>query len=287
MHIIWIVVVAQNLVPSFVNFQRLSAGMEEAARLALWERLYERPNQELLNAYFTGFGSRLDLSAALDKLDAIAPRLEQVADITPALLVDVVGKVEARFGWDEFEPIPFVVLVGTFGSSAWTTTVGGRQLSFIAAELLPRVPVDGALIAHETAHGIHHRMRTGDWQPIVGLKLFEEAIAMASAELECPSCSDLDLVAFGGENDAWLSACEQSWASVRSELRNVLMSNDPTDLGWFFARPERRPAGASFPHRIGYYAALVLARKLVTDVSLRDMVGWDPTHALTTVNTHL
>jgi hypothetical protein len=286
-HIIWIVVVAQNLVPSFVNFQRLSEGMNESARLALWEQLYERPNQELLNAYFTGFGSRHDLSAALDKLDAIAKRLEEVADMTPALLVDVVGRVETRFGWEELEPIPFVVLVGTFGSSAWTTTVGSRQLSFIAAELLPRVPVDRVLIAHETAHGIHHRMRSGDWQPIVGLKLFEEAIAMVSAELECPSCSDLELVAFGGENDAWLRACEQSWAIVRRELRNVLLSNESTDLGWFFARPERRPAGASFPHRIGYYAALVLARKLVTAASPQDMVVWDPKHALAAVTTHL
>jgi hypothetical protein len=112
----------------------------------LWDELYERPNRDLFDLYYTNWASRDSLDEALERFSTNAPRMRATADTLPGR---VARSIRATAAFLE-RPVPDVdvqVLVGLFSSDGWVTNFRGRRTLFLAAGYLP--DYDDVFFAHD------------------------------------------------------------------------------------------------------------------------------------------
>ena len=69
----------ENLCPDFLAFCEQAHDKPPAEQERLWHALYESPHHELLEIYFTFFGSRANLLPAFQRYDSVSPTIRAMS----------------------------------------------------------------------------------------------------------------------------------------------------------------------------------------------------------------
>ena len=254
-----------SVVPDFLAFWETAAGEPREAQRRLWHELYEEPNRELFDLYYTNWASPDGLDAALDRLPAEAPTIAARAASLPMRIIDAAGTT-ARF-FDRPEPdLDIQLLVGLFSSDGWVTDFRGRRTLFLAVEYIP--PYDDVFFVHECTHLVHGE--AGFDGETVAAGAFAEGLAVAaSAELEPGHDEGVYLWMRDGRED-WLAECIAREDELRARLRADFDSEDADVYArWFLGRPN----DSGLPSRCGYFVASRWIREL--GVPYPELVCWD------------
>jgi hypothetical protein len=171
--------VLRNQAAAFLNWWEASQELDLVLRAQRWGEEIEQRDADVFARYFPRFGRRDDLPAALARFGADIQRIERAMHIAVGE-VDALGeRVAELFGVTDGTPVEVVIMVGLYGSNAWTIDVNGAPVSFLAPERLPKKrQTSKALIAHELSHAAHCLVRRGSWSGGIASKLVEEALAM-------------------------------------------------------------------------------------------------------------
>ncbi len=231
----------------------------------LWDELYERPNRDLLDLYYTSWASRDSLDAALDRFPAEAPRISATAESLPRR---VAGSVRATADLLE-QPVPDVdvqLLVGLFSSDGWVTEFRGRRALFLAVEYIPLC--DDVFFAHECAHLVH-RAAGFDGETVAAAVIAEGFAVGVSAAL-VPGHDEPVYLWMRDGYDGWLAECVEREDELRARLRGDLDSEEgDVYASWFLGRPN----DTDLPSRCGYFVAHRWIREL--GVPFSELVRWD------------
>ena len=255
----------ESIVPDFLAFWATAAGKPRDVQRRLWHELYEGPNRELFELYYTNWASPDMLDAALERFPAEAPAIAARADGLPNRVAEAAQAVAASLE----QPVPEIdvqLVVGLFSSDGWVTEFRGRRTLFLAVEYMP--PYDDVFFAHECAHLVHRA--TGFDGETVAAAVVAEGFAVAlSAELVPGHDEGVYLWMRDGRDD-WLAECVARGDELRARLRADLDSEDAdVYASWFLGRPN----DSGLPPRCGYFVANRWIRDL--GVPLGELVRWD------------
>jgi hypothetical protein len=254
-----------SAVPDFLAFWDAAAGEPRDVQRRLWNELYEEPNRELFDLYYTNWARRDGLDPALDRLSAEAPAIAARAASLPARIRAAAGTT-ARF-FERPEPdLDIQLLVGLFMSDGWVTEFRGRRTLFLAVEYIP--PYESIFFAHECTHLVHGE--AGFDRDTVAAAAFAEGLAVAaSAELEPGHDEAVYLWMKDGHED-WLAECIAREDELRERLRADLDSEDAdVYASWFLGRQN----DSGLPSRCGYFVGSRWVREL--GVPYPELVTWD------------
>jgi hypothetical protein len=254
-----------STVADFLAFWEAAAGESRDVQRRLWHELYEQPNRDLFDVYYTNWASPDGLDAALERFPAESAT---IAARAPHLPQQVAAAARATADFLE-QPLPDLdvqLLVGLFSSDGWVTDFRGRRTLFLAVEYVP--PYDAVFFAHECTHLVHHA--TGFDGDTIAAGVFAEGLAVAvSAELEPGHEEAVYLWMRDGRED-WLAECVAREEELSARLHADLDSEDADVYArWFLGRPNE----SGLPARCGYFVALRWMRKV--GVPCRELVSWD------------
>lgn len=254
-----------SAVPDFLAFWETAAAESRAEQRRLWHELYEEPNHELFDLYYTNWASPAGLDAALDRFPAEVGTIAERATCLPQ------GVTAAACAAADFleQPVPDLevqLLVGLFSSDGWVTDFRGRRTLFLSVEYLP--PYDAVFLAHECTHLVHGG--TGFDGSTVAAAVVAEGLAVAvSAELEPGHEEGVYLWMRDGRED-WLAECIAREKELSARLRADLDSEDADVYArWFLGRPN----ASGLPARSGYFVADRWVRAL--GVPYSELVSWN------------
>jgi hypothetical protein len=254
-----------SAVSDFLAFWDTAAGESRAVQRRLWQELYEQPNRDLFDLYYTNWASPDDLDAALDRFPAEAATIAARSASLPERITEA---ARATAGFLE-QPVPELdvqLLVGLFSSDGWVTDFRGRRTLFVAIEYVP--PYDAVFFAHECTHLVHRA--TGFDGDTVAAAVVAEGLAVAvSAELEPGHEEAVYLWMRDGRED-WLAECVAREDELNAKLQADLDSEDADVYArWFLGKPNE----SGLPARSGYFVAHRWLREL--GVPYTDLVSWD------------
>jgi hypothetical protein len=254
-----------STVPDFLAFWEAAAGESREVRRRLWHELYEQPNRELFDLYYTSWASPDGLDAALDRFAAEAETIAARATSLPQRVIEA-ARATADFLEKPVPDLDVQLLVGLFSSDGWVTDFRGRRTLFLAVEYVP--PYDTVFLAHECTHLVHRA--TGFDGDTVAAAVVAEGLAVAvSAELESGHGEAVYLWMRDGRED-WLAECVAREEELSSRLRADLDSEDPHVYArWFLGRPNE----SGLPTRSGYF----VSRRWIVQLGVpcRELVSWD------------
>jgi hypothetical protein len=254
-----------SAVPDFLAFWDTAAGEPREAQRRLWHELYEQPNRDLFDLYYTHWASPDGLDAALDRFPAeIAAITARAADLPQR--ITAAARVTADFLGRPVPDLAVQLLVGLFSSDGWVTDFRGRPTLFLAVEYLP--PYDAVFLAHECTHLVHGG--AGFDGDTVAAAVVAEGLAVAvSAELEPGHGEAVYLWMRDGRED-WLAECVAREEELSARLRADLDSEDPDVYArWFLGWPNE----SGLPVRSGYFTAGRWVREL--GVPYSELASWD------------
>lgn len=254
-----------SAVPDFLAFWETAAGEPRERQRRLWHELYEQPNRDLLDLYYTNWASPDGVDAALDRFAAEAATIAVRAARLPEQ-----AAAAARVAADFLErPVPDLdvqLLVGVFSSDGWVADFRGRRTLFLAVEYMP--PYEDVFLAHECTHLVHQA--TGfDGDTVAAAVVAEGLASTASAELEPGHEEAVYLWMRDGRED-WLAECVEREEELSARLRADLDSEDAGVYArWFLGRSN----DFGLPARSGYF----ISRRWVLELGVpcRDLVSWD------------
>src|SRR5262245_38130620 len=110
----------ENLCPDFLRFWEQAYDKPLAEQERLWHELYESPHQELLEIYFTFFGSRANLGPAFQRYEAVVPTIRTMSPVVEELRNAIEPRCGELFGMPEMDAA-YVLMVGVFDSDSWST----------------------------------------------------------------------------------------------------------------------------------------------------------------------
>jgi hypothetical protein len=255
----------ESTVPDFLAFWNAAAGEPRAAQVRLWHELYEEPNRELFDLYYTNWATPELLDAALERFPAEAPAIAARAEGLPDRVAEAARTV-ATFLEQPLPDIDVQLLVGLFSSDGWVTDFRGRRTLFLAVEYIP--PYDDVFFAHECAHLVH-RAAGFDGETVAAAVVAEGLAVCASAEL-VPGHDEAVYLWMRDGRDDWLGECVAREDELRARLRADLDSEDAgVYASWFLGRAN----DFGLPPRCGYFVAQRWIREL--GVPLDRLVRWD------------
>ena len=254
-----------SAVPDFLAFWAEAEGESRDVQRRLWQELYEEPNRDLFDLYYTNWASPEMLDAALDRFQDEAGTIAARADSLPQRIADA-ARVTADFLGQPLPELDVQLLVGLFSSDGWVTTFRDRPTLFLAVEYIP--PYDAIFFAHECTHLVHRA--TGFDGDTVAAGVFAEGLAVAvSAALEAGHGEAVYLW-MRDEREDWLAECIEREDELRARLRADLDSEDADVYArWFLGRPN----DSGLPSRCGYFVANRWVAGL--GVPYRELVTWD------------
>jgi hypothetical protein len=254
-----------SAVPDFLAFWEIAAAEPREVQRRLWHELYEQPNRDLFDLYYTNWASPDGLDGALERLPGEIQTIEARAADLPQRIT-AAARATADFLEQPLPDLEVQLLVGLFSSDGWVTDFRGRRTLFMAVEYLP--PYDAVFLAHECAHLVHGA--AGFEGDTVAAAVVAEGLAVAvSAELE-PGHDEAVYLWMRDGREEWLAGCVAREEELRARLRADLDSEDPDVYArWFLGRPNE----SGLPARSGYF----VARRWVDElgVPFRDLVSWD------------
>lgn len=267
----------RNVVPEFLSFWETARTMGPDEQKKLWLDLYEEPNRDLFDVYYSRWGSPRGLPAALKRFPEVVPRLESI-DVGSSLQRGV-AECARLFDHPEGE-FDYIVMVGLFSSNGWATTVNGRPASFVALEWFSDQRYLDVLVAHEAAHAYHELTRAGGWTEFhFAQALFEEGLATLVSSLAVPGLSADEYLWFGAGYADWLHRCAQV---DDVERRSLLSAANQTDQAlyeqYFMAR-----ATEGLPQRYGYHVGYQIVSELHKTHTVAEMARWSAGEAVSAV----
>ncbi|MGE5675952.1 MAG: DUF2268 domain-containing putative Zn-dependent protease [Mycobacterium leprae] len=268
----------RNIVPDFVKFFAAAAGKSPAEKRQVWRERYQEPNRDLFDVYYRKWGDPQYLDDALAKFPAV---FGQICSLDVGRSTDhAVAGCRRLFRSPEPE-LDYVAMVGLFCSNGWATVVNGVPTAFFALELLPAQSHLDVLVAHETAHAVHHQLQAKEWSAkSVAIGLLEEGLASFSSSLLCPGLTPHDYFWFGFPRfPDWVEQCEAEWPAIRAGLLEALDEAKPGTYQAFFTGG----AGGGLPARCGYYAGYRIVADLYQNHSLAEMARWSEGEATVAV----
>ena len=271
----------ENLCPDFLAFweQARDKPIEEQERL--WVALYESPHRELLEIYFTFFGSRAHLTPALPRYDTVVPTIRRMSPAVERLIQTMEPRCGELFALPEMDAA-YVLMVGVFDSDSWSTSWRGRATSFLAmeAESNSRLHNLEITIAHEAAHGYHKACRP-DYHSgmIIGGEVFAEGLAILVSTVISPGTDEAAYLWPGGEmtrhgqsSAEWLAECDGRMDLLRQSILQDLERSDPESQSLYF-RMHDQPQHP-IPARAGYVVGYRAIQQLAQRYTIAEMARW-------------
>jgi hypothetical protein len=255
----------ESALPDFLAFWDAAAGEPREVQRRLWLELYEQPNRELFDLYYTNWASPDALDRALDLFPAEAATIGARASTLPQR-VDLATRTTANFLERPVPDIDVQLLVGLFSSDGWITDFRGRQTFFLAIEYLP--PYDDVFFAHESAHLVHRA--AGFDGDTVAAAVVAEGFAVAVSGALFPGHDDGVYLWMRDGREDWLAQCVEREDELRARLRADFDSSDPDVYArWFLGRPN----DSGLPPHCGYFVAHRWIREL--GVPYQELVCWN------------
>jgi len=254
-----------SAVPEFLAFWETAAGESRDIQRRLWHELYEEPNRDLFDLYYTNWASPDGLDAALDRFSAEAVTIEARAANLPQRIT-AVARATADFLEQPVPDLDVQLLVGLFSSDGWVADFRGRRTLFVAVEYLP--PYDAVFLAHECTHLVHGAAGF-DGETVAAAVVAEGLAAAVSAELEPGHEAAVYLWMRDGRED-WLAECVARKEELSARLRADLDSEDADVYArWFLGKSN----DSGLPPRSGYF----IGRRWMLDLGVpyRELVSWD------------
>jgi hypothetical protein len=121
-----------SVVPDFLAFLAAAADAPLDRRRALWHELYEEPNRDLFDVYYTNWASPKALDAALERFPGEVVRISAGAETLPERVEQAARTTAASLSLPEPD-LDVILLVGLFSSDGWVTELRGRRTLFFAA----------------------------------------------------------------------------------------------------------------------------------------------------------
>jgi hypothetical protein len=254
-----------SAVPDFLAFWEAAAGEPRETQRRLWHELYEQPNRDLFDLYYTNWASPDDLDAALERFPAEDATIAERAASLPQR-VAAAARATADFLERPMPDLDVQLLVGLFSSDGWVTNFRDRRTLFLAVEYVP--PYDRVFLAHECTHLVH-RATGFDGDTVAAAVVAEGLAAAVSAELE-PGHEEAVYLWMRDGHEDWLAECLAREEELSARLRADLDS-ERADVyaGWFLGRPN----DVGLPARSGYFVSQRWILEL--GVPYRDLVSWD------------
>jgi hypothetical protein len=271
----------ENLCPDFLTFWEQARGKSPAEQERLWHTLYEAPHRELLEIYFTFFGSRSNLAPALQRYDTIAPTVRAIYPAVEKLIYKIGPACGELFEKSEVESA-YVLMVGVFDSDSWSTSWRGRPTSFLAmeAESNTRLRDLEITIAHEAAHGYHKACRP-DYHTgmIVGGEVFAEGLAILVSTLLSPGAPEEaylwpggGLTRHGQSSADWVAECDQHIDLLCESILGHLERSEPEFQSLYF-HMHNLPQ-TPIPARAGYVVGYRMIQRLAKMYTVAEMARW-------------
>ena len=254
-----------SAVPDFLAFWEIAAGESREVQRRLWHELYEQPNRDLFDLYYTKWASPDGLDAALDRFPAEAAAIAGRAERLPQK-VTAAARATADFLEQPMPNLDVQLLVGLFSSDGWVTDFRGRRTLFMAVEYVP--PYDSVFLAHECTHLVHSAAGF-DGDTVAAAVVAEGLAAAVAAELEPGHGEAVYLWMRDGRED-WLAECVAREKELSARLRADLDSEDADVYArWFLGKVNE----SGLPARSGYF----MGRRWLVELGVpyRDLVSWD------------
>ncbi|WP_033540999.1 hypothetical protein [Planococcus sp. CAU13] len=158
----------------------------------------------------------------------------------PSIIEETALEYERLYGI--IFPIDVNLLVGGFGSNAYTYRDIIPNISFALEKLSPEPDHLRALTAHEFGHAAHHiltdRTET-DWNKIPWTHplnwLYQEGVATHFSRKTAPGLDAATYYSFNGEGAEWLHFAEQNTAEIKHAFKEDYRTLDTPELfkEWF------------------------------------------------------
>lgn len=274
----------RDITPDFLTFWEKAQNRPTTVQRQLWQDLYEGPNRDVFDIYFSRYGNRQNLNSAFQKYDQIVGRVQEIAPHIDRVIEQIVPTCASLFECEEHE-LPFVLMVGVFNSDAWVTELSGQATTFLALEAdvnskLSSLPIT---IAHEVTHGLHARCSNLKMNStLVGEGLFLEGLAVCVSRIVVPDAPEVSYLCPGGEQTLagqdcreWLDECRNRYTYVCEQLlANITQADEETYASYFWSREQTRRTG--IPLRVGYVVGYDLVRQLHQQYPIAEMARWTP-----------
>lgn len=285
----------RNLTPTFLDFWEQAGGQPRFVQEQLWHELYETPNQDVFDVYFSRYGRRANLGNALDGYDDVVAR---VAAITPEIISraeQIAPKCMALVG-KETAVLPLVLLVGVFNSDGWVTELNGTPTTFLALEVESnsKLAVIDVVLAHELTHGLHAqccdlKINT----TTVGEGLFVEGLAVLVSTLIVPTTPEVVYLCPGGGKTLtgqscsdWLADCYQQLSFLCQELlRDLERADEERYASYFWSRQQTKREGV--PLRAGYVIGYEIMKRLSQQHRIAELARWSSDQVMAAVRQQL
>ncbi len=258
-------VVIRNQAAAFLDWWDSVHEFDPARRARSWLEAIDFPGSDVFADYFPRFGRREDLEAALSRFDVDAGAIRAWVDSLVGSLGSLGQCVSELMGLPKQTVLEVVIMVGLYGSNAWTVEVNRAPVSYFAAERLPQSSkTRDALVAHELAHAAHRLLRRGPWRNDIASKLAEEALAIAVSAIVVPGLDDAAYATFDDRDQAWVKSCREQHERI---VETAAGFSTPDATRAYEALFARQAPSTSLPARSGYYLARVLAEQCLSSRS--------------------
>lgn len=272
----------RDITPEFLKFWNSARNQPASIKKQLWFDLYENPNLDVFEIYFSRYGRRNNIETALQKYDKAVEGIQSISPKISPIIEDITPKCVELFEQSRYE-IPFVLMVGVFNSDAWVTEFDGQATTFMALEVdtnmnLPSVEIT---IAHEIAHSFHaHCSSLKQDTTTVGEGLILEGLAVLSSMLLVPDAPEVTYLWPGGEQTVtgqdcqeWLNECRSHQQYICEQLlQDIERSDEERYASYFFSRLQTQRQG--IPLRAGYVVGYELVKTLYEQYSIAELARW-------------
>jgi hypothetical protein len=222
---------------------------------------------EVFEEYFQYHCPRTEerLTKALKRYDSKLNDIQQVVDVLPNVIEEVMHKVAVFFGFDPH--IEFYLLIGGFGSNAYVNRRIKGNVYFAVEKLSSNPDHLRAIVAHELGH-IYHNLLLDQanihWASLVWedgtTSLYREGIATYLSQQTVPGLSRAVYFQYDDSGQDWLTFCKQ-------HKRDIVMAFLADARTWTFDKERewfRLSGGERFGHsRLGYYLGTEFVRYCV------------------------
>jgi len=285
----------ENICPDFLAFWDWARERSPAEQRQLWRALYEDPNRDIFDVYYSRWGDPDRLEAALHRFEEAAPRVRAIAPEAARAIRHLGPECAQLFGAPHAE-VRYVLMVGLFTSDGWATHLRGEPTSFLALEWdqYSRRRDLEIMVAHEAAHSVHDQC--GPFRPdstVVGEGLFAEGLAQLASTILAPGAPEAAYLCPGGERTMvgqdcaeWVAECDRRWPELRRWLLRDLERSEVPRFAAYFWGPRHHTdpdPHENVPVRAGYVVGYRVVSALSRHHNIAAMARWPAERAVAEV----
>lgn len=243
-------------------------------------RAYYEKYPEIFNIYFTYHCKNTDerLKQAIEKYPNDWESIQKVHDSMTDLIEEVVRSYKVKYQL-EF-PISVNLIVGAYGSNAYTHREIIPDITFAMERLSPEADPLRAIIAHEFGHAAHNIISDGhqmDWKTVQWMHpyvtLLQEGAATHFSRQIIPNLKESIYFSHDNNGDDWLQFALENKTVIIHRFANDLNSGKPhieIFKEWFSIN-----GGATFGHtRLAYFIADTFFQESIKQIGELETLLW-------------